>query len=986
MNIKLPKINKIELDKVVKYTSLKKLSFVCTMNIECFDCGYDCDCGWDCQDCDCDCDYNPYGYDCIDDYDCDCDCVCDYDCDCNLWDYDYILRKKTTPPTKSSNNDDGIHIIGVRFVTQTRGCYYYRCKKPEYKIGDTLSVPTQYGSKEARVVFVRTYKDTNEYSKDNTYSLDGLKWAPEKKTLSQEEFKKIEQERLAKEKAEKERQERVRKEEEEKKQIIEEKNKLRNDLTSLNNKYKKEDYNSINFHTITNLISTFEKKLESEKYLTYKQDYKILMLALSKVKTLEQDEVDRKRKKIITIFISTIAAIVLLLVFTNNVIVPSVNYSNAVNLIKNGKYDKAEDIFYELGDYKDSKTYIKLINLKEQCDRKEYTKAISTIESIGGSSKFDIDYNGGTKSNSYINLYGKRINTSEKTGYTFKEYLTSSYLLDVKNKQLTIKVKATYTINQYSITYYLDGGSLSKNNPTGYSVDTNTFVLNEPTKTGYEFLGWIYSENSIPEKNVEIAKGTTGDLTFTANWNANIYSVSFDSNGGNSFSDLSVTYDSNYSLPTPTKTGYTFSGWYSENNLVFSNGTWKYSTNLNLVAKWSLNSYSITYYLNGGKADNPSSYNVNTSTFSLNDPEKIGYKFAGWSTSTNGTKYMNITIEKGCTGSKTYYANWEVIPYNISYHLDSGKNNVNNPTNYTVEDMFHLKDATKEGYTFEGWYNDSNYQTKVTTINKGTIGTLSLYAKFTATIYQIIVNASSFSVVFMLNDGTNSVYSTQLVSTTSSLKYPSIPTRDGYIFTGWYLDESCTKLYDFAKPIYLDIKLYAGWMQCSYEVKYVINSFSIVLGGSFVFSCLTDGEIKFTLGDNSSSYYRTVTVKNLTKNTTIFSGKYNRSDLPVSYNTYVDAGDVIFVTSSSLFQTSSITMTIKGITLPQDEGKAVNTYQNKKVSYGSAYKLLVRSVEGYKFIGYFDSDGNQYTDEYGNSIFDYNVVGDLILFEKWEKV
>ena len=170
------------------------------------------------------------------------------------------------------------------------------------------------------------------------------------------------------------------------------------------------------------------------------------MLALSKVKTLEQEEVDRKRKKKITIIISTIAAIVLLLIFTNNVIVPSVNYSNAVNLIKNGKYDKAEDIFYELGDYKDSKTYIKLINLKEQCDRKEYTKAISTIESIGGSSKFDIDYNGGTKSNSYINLYGKRINSSEKTGYTFKEYLTSSYLLDVKNKQLTIKVKATYIL------------------------------------------------------------------------------------------------------------------------------------------------------------------------------------------------------------------------------------------------------------------------------------------------------------------------------------------------------------------------------------------------------------------------------------------------------------------------------------------------------------------------------------------------------------
>ena len=149
------------------------------------------------------------------------------------------------------NGWDEIHIIGVRFVTQTRGCYYYRCKKPEYKIGDTLSVPTQYGSNEARVVFVRTYKDKNEYSKDVPYAIDSLKWAPEKKTLSQEELKKIEQERLAKEKAEKERlererQERIRKEEENKKRILEEKTKIRNELISLKNKYKKDSLYYLN--------------------------------------------------------------------------------------------------------------------------------------------------------------------------------------------------------------------------------------------------------------------------------------------------------------------------------------------------------------------------------------------------------------------------------------------------------------------------------------------------------------------------------------------------------------------------------------------------------------------------------------------------------------------------------------------------------------------------------------------------------------------
>ena len=157
---------------------------------------------------------------------------------------------------------------------------------------------------------------------------------------------------------------------------------------------------------------------------------------------------------------------------------------------------------------------------------------------------------------------------------------------------------------------------------------------------------------------------------------------------------------------------------------------------------------------------------------------------------------------------------------------------------------------------FEGWYSDSNFQTKVTMINKGTIGNLNLYAKFTANTYKITVNPSTFNVKFMMNDGTNNVYTTQLVSTTSGLKYPSIPTRSGYIFTGWYTDESCSEIYDFTKTIHIDTQLYAGWMQNSYTIKNITNNFSISLDGKFVFTCLTSGEITFKLGDNFNSYYK----------------------------------------------------------------------------------------------------------------------------------
>ncbi len=898
-------------------------------------------------------------------------------------DYDDDCDDEDLEDTDSYKDD--IHIIGVRFATQTRGCYYYRCKKPEYKVGDTLFVPTQYGNKEARVVFVRTYKDKNEVLQDTKYSLDILKWAPEKKTLSQEELKKIEQERLAKEKAEKERlererQERIRKEEENKKRILEEKTKIRNELISLKNKYKKESYSSINFQTITNLISNFEKKLDSEKYLSHKQDYNLLIIAVKEVKTLEQEEADRKRKKKITIITSTIVAIVLLLIFVNNVIVPNAKYSNAINLIENGKYEEAEDVFYDLGDYKEAEIYIKLIDVKKQCDRKEYTKAISTLESIGGSSKFDVDYNGGSKSDSYINLYGKRIDSSERTGYTFKEYLTNSFSLDVKNKQLIIKLKATYTINQYSITYYLNGGTLFENNPTGYNVDTDTFVLNEPTRTGYEFLGWTYSGNSTPAKNVKISKGTTGNLTFTANWKANSYSVSFNSDGGNSFNDLSVTYDSNYSLPTPSKTGYSFSGWYNGNNLVPSNGTWKYTYNLNLVAKWSINSYSITYYLNGGKADNPTSYNVNTSTFTLNNPEKTGYKFVGWSTSANGTKNMNVTIEKGSTGAKTYYANWEVVTYNINYYLDSGTNNLSNPKTYTIEDFIQLKDPAKTGYTFEGWYSDSDFQTKVITVSKGTFGNLDLYAKFVANSYKITVNASSFNVSFMMNDGTSNMYKTQTITTSQGLEYPSIPERSGYVFTGWYTEEECLNHYNFKDAVLMDLSLYAGWVE-SGGYRAIYGSSSGYASGNIV--ALTDGAITVSMG-SETRYYRDWSVIRVNDGATLYTCStnwFNNGYVKIK----VKAGDVIRVTSGSWYIIATGSFANSAPALPEAGGRAFNTEQNIIVVYDSSYKLSVRTIEGYKFIGYFDVNGVQYTDEYGNSLLNYNNEGNITLYEKWQK-
>ena len=93
-------------------------------------------------------------------------------------------------------------------------------------------------------------------------------------------------------------------------------------------------------------------------------------------------------------------------------------------------------------------------------------------------------------------------------------------------------ITANWNLNRYKITYDLQGGSLADSNPTTYFVYTPTFTLNNPTLTGYTFLGWTGSNGNTPQTTVTIPAGSTGDKAYIANWQANTYDVTFDTNGG----------------------------------------------------------------------------------------------------------------------------------------------------------------------------------------------------------------------------------------------------------------------------------------------------------------------------------------------------------------------------------------------------------------------------------------------------------------------
>ena len=155
--------------------------------------------------------------------------------------------------------------------------------------------------------------------------------------------------------------------------------------------------------------------------------------------------------------------------------------------------------------------------------------------------------------------------------------------------------------------------------------------------------------------------------------------------------------------------------------------------NKSLESKISVKTnYSITYNLNGGSnnSKNPESYNRNSKTITLQAPTRKGYIFKGWYSNKKLTKKVT-KIKAGSTGKVTLYAKWKIKEYDITYKLNGGKNSSKNPKEYTVKtSTITLKNPTRKGYTFKGWYADKNYKKKITKITKGSTGKVTLYAKW----------------------------------------------------------------------------------------------------------------------------------------------------------------------------------------------------------------------------------------------------------------
>ena len=347
-----------------------------------------------------------------------------------------------------------------------------------------------------------------------------------------------------------------------------------------------------------------------------------------------------------------------------------------------------------------------------------------------------------------------------------------SFLMPYAPLTLTLTADKLYTVT-------MDTAGGDPIRPIQYTVESEAFQLPTPVRTGYIFLGWTGEGITEPQKTIEIPQGSTGDCTYTANWQVIEYTIITLLEGGNAGSSQVYFYtvEQTVTLPTPTRTGYTFLGWTGEGittpqpNVTIPKGS---TGDKRYIENWKLTEYNITMDLNGGSGQEKVVYTMTDEDFELPTPTRHGYEFVGWTGEGITTPQTSVKIPKGSTGDKAYTANWQVIEYTIT--LDTNGGPVVSPIKYTVEDTFTLPYILRPGYEFAGWTLDGSGMLPSTPliIYPGTTGDLHYKAEWRLAEYTITMDLSGGSgqekVVYTITD--------------EDFELPT-PTRNGYEFVGW---------------------------------------------------------------------------------------------------------------------------------------------------------------------------------------------------------
>ena len=412
----------------------------------------------------------------------------------------------------------------------------------------------------------------------------------------------------------------------------------------------------------------------------------------------------------------------------------------------------------------------------------------------------------------------------------------------------SINLYAVWSLNTYSISYNLNGGSIS-GQKTSYNVNTDTFTLPIPTKTGYTFTGWTGSNGTTPQKNVTISKGSTGNKSYTANWSINSYTLTVNPNGGlwngsSSSQNIAQNYNTIKSIPVPTRTGYTFLRWDLKGSGTLNNRITSdpyFTSGMGGISTYNNNGdgkVALTRQTKSSDNTFGSNYEIKIDVKGANNPGYGGFYHG--ITSVANTKYVHSFIAKLPKGTTLAIAHnpvgddyskrwltsnvgtgaWQVYAYEM---------NTGSKGTFSTFGHVYVSSSTTSAFT---WYLAASQITTVSSNATYTYGAGNgtLVAQWTPNRYTVTYNP---------NKGSGSMSPDTVTYGTAYKTKKNTFTRTGYTFNGWNekADSTGTAWSLSSSGVYEanktwtwtythDITLYAQWKpnNYTYNIKYVSSS------------------------------------------------------------------------------------------------------------------------------------------------------------------
>ena len=347
------------------------------------------------------------------------------------------------------------------------------------------------------------------------------------------------------------------------------------------------------------------------------------------------------------------------------------------------------------------------------------------------------------------NAFDKRtsVEIATRNGYTFGGWTnaTGAVVSDPFHSTSAVKIAARWLRN-LTVRFNANGGSGTMEDQPFVEGDVTPIRVNEFTRTGYHFVSWManttdgvkFYDNGASVSDLVV--GTDGVVVLYAIWMDGTApapvtcTVAFAANGGGVSESTRIILMGAAvgTLPTPTRTGYTFDGWFTAaNGGIQVSASTVVTENVTYYAHWTVNQYTVTFDANGGEGGKTVTQDYGT-TIAAPTVTRAGYTFAGWSPAVSKT----VPIGGAC-----YIAQWTINRHQIRLALNGGEGVGSVTVDYGTR-VGDLPVPTRDGYEFLGWFTAPRGGSRIAD-NAIVTGEMTLYAQWhIVQLYELIDGAA----------------------------------------------------------------------------------------------------------------------------------------------------------------------------------------------------------------------------------------------------